>query len=189
MAKYSSILLLALVSLFFFVPMASQAQKATVTKKESGRTVTPSVTPPRSGIIMRNGQMMQIRGKGYSPVTQERTFPNGASLTPNGLLTTTLGEKIQLQNGDHLDLQGNLTRNPVELQQSATVNGDTAGLGTRFQQAQHLQERLYLLQRKIELLEKKNELLQQTVKGKTDTAALKKLDEEIAGLQRLLEKK
>ncbi|WP_066830033.1 DUF6799 domain-containing protein [Rufibacter ruber] len=162
------------------------AQGATIQKTESGRTTTPSVTPAREGVIMRNGKPMTILPKGYAPLSQAKTFPNGAQLQPNGQLKTADGQTRLLQDGDRLDLQGNLIKNPVIVQQSTTLTGDTTGFGNQLLHAQALQERIQLLQRKREILEKKNELLQGAVKDKAKTANLQKLDAELAKVQQQL---
>ncbi|MFC6998465.1 DUF6799 domain-containing protein [Rufibacter roseus] len=165
----------------------AQAQnKATIQKKSSGRTTTTSVTPAREGIIMRNGKIMIILPKGYAPLTSTRSFPNGARVEPDGQFTTPEGEKQQLSDGDRLDLNGNLTRNPVVIEQKTELKGDTTGIGKQLLQAQQLQNRIHLLQRKVDILEKKNELLQSTAKNKPDAEQLKKLDEELAKLKQQL---
>jgi hypothetical protein len=173
--------------LLSFVPFGAQAQKAAIQKKASGRTTTTSVTPQRQGLVMRNGKLMEIQGKGYAPVTNARTFANGAKLQPSGALTMPNGETIQLQEGDHLDLKGTLTRSPVEVQKSTTVSGDTTGISQQLLQAQQINERLKLLQEKQRVLERKNELLQKTAQNKPAAADLKKLDAEIFKLQQQLE--
>ncbi|RNI32877.1 hypothetical protein EFA69_00170 [Rufibacter immobilis] len=166
------------------LPAVSQAQSGSVEKRESGRTTTTSVTPVRQGVLMRNGKMMEIQGKGYAPLTKARTFPNGSTLQPNGTLTVTGGEVLQLNEGDRMDLQGNLTRSPVVVQRSSTVTGDTTGIGKQLLQAQQMNERLKLLQEKQRVLQLKSELLQQTVQSKPDAASLKKLDADISAVQK-----
>src|SRR5215217_6433299 len=89
-------------------PGITQAQNASIGKSERGRTTTTSVAPLHQGIIMRNGKMMEINGQQFTPLTQARTFPNGATLQPNGTLTASGGEATQLAEGDHVDLKGNM---------------------------------------------------------------------------------
>ncbi|WP_207432594.1 DUF6799 domain-containing protein [Sabulibacter ruber] len=167
-------------------PLCSQAQTATINKSERGRTTTTSVTPLRQGIIMRNGKPMEVQGKGYAPLTQARTFPNGSTLQPNGTLTVAGGEVIQLNEGDRLDLKGNLSRSPVEVHRSTTVSGDTTGIGKYLTQANQMNDRLRLLQEKQRVLQLKNELLQKTVQKKPTDAELKKLDADLARLEKQL---
>lgn len=171
----------------FFCSEAVFAQSATIEQKQSARTTTKSVTPTREGILMRNGRMMVILANGYAPLTAVRTFPNGAKIAPSGLLTTPEGEKITLQEGDRLDLQGTLTRSPVITQQSTTTQGDTTGFGKQLLYAKQLQERITLLQRKMSILEKKNEILDSTAKDKSKAAGLKKLNADLAKVQKQLE--
>ncbi|RNI25866.1 DUF6799 domain-containing protein [Rufibacter latericius] len=170
----------------FCAPVLVQAQSASIGKKESGRTTTTSVTPLREGIIMRNGKMMEIRGTNFSPLTQARTFSNGATLQPNGSLTVSGGEAIQLNEGDHVDLKGNVHRTTVITHKSTTVTGDTTGIGKQLLQAQQMNDQLRLLQEKQRVLQQKNELLQKTVQNKPTNTELQKLDADLAKLQQQL---
>ncbi|WP_192823447.1 DUF6799 domain-containing protein [Rufibacter sp. LB8] len=165
----------------FFVCTTARAQTqgATVEKREAGRTAVNGAAPVRQGIIMRNGKMMEIQPKGYAPLLESKKFSNGATLSPGGHFTAASGQVTQLKDGDRIDLQGNFIPNPVVVQQTTTVSGDTTGLGTQLLQAQALQERLQLLESKRTLLEKKNELLQTTLKDKTKTLNLQKVDADL----------
>ncbi|KAA3436476.1 DUF6799 domain-containing protein [Rufibacter hautae] len=167
-------------------PEMAQAQNASIGKSERGRTTTTSVAPLRQGIIMRNGKMMEINGQQFTPLTQARTFPNGATLQPNGTLTASGGEAIQLNEGDHVDLKGNMHRTTVITHRSTTVTGDTTGIGKQLLQAQQMNDRLRLLQEKQRVLQQKGELLQKTVQNKPSQTELKKLDTDLAKLQQLI---
>ncbi|GAB2530483.1 DUF6799 domain-containing protein [Rufibacter soli] len=168
-------------------PVLGQAQNASIQKRVSGRTTTTSVTPMRQGIIIRNGVPVEVQGTKFTPLASARSYKNGAVLQPNGQLTLPGGEVVQLQEGDRLDLKGNLTRSTVVVQKTTTVSGDTAGLGKQLMQAQHQQERQKLLQEKVRLLEEKNRLLEKAVKSKPDAARLQKLDADLAKAQQQLD--
>ncbi|ALI99668.1 DUF6799 domain-containing protein [Rufibacter tibetensis] len=167
-------------------PMLAQAQTASIRKSESGRTTTTSVTPLRKGIIMRNGRLMDVKGKDFTPLAQGRTFPNGSILQPNGSLTLTGGEVLQLNEGDYVDLKGNLHRSTVITQRTTTVSGDTTGIGKQLLQAQQMNDRLKLLQEKQRVLQFKTELLQKTAQNKSNQAELKKLDADLSKLEQQL---
>lgn len=159
---------------------AAPASAQTVTKVVRGTTTTPSVTPFKQGVIIRNGVPVQLKGEATMPVTQTITFPNGTTLQPNGLYTTTDGKHFQLQEGDRIDERGVMQRMPVKIEESVTVSGDTTALGAALQQAQADQEYLQLLQRKRALLEEKSKLLDGAAPAKAQSADLKKIDADIA---------
>ncbi|MBC3538393.1 DUF6799 domain-containing protein [Rufibacter sediminis] len=167
-------------------PVLVQAQNASIGKAESGRTTTTSVTPLRQGIIMRNGKMMEIKGTDFSPLTQARTFTNGATLQPSGSLTIAGGEAVQLNEGDYVDLKGTLHRSTVITHRSTTLTGDTTGIGNQLLQAQQIKDRLRLLEEKQRVLQRKTELLQKTVQNKPSAPELKKLDTDLAKLEQQL---
>ncbi|AKQ44692.1 hypothetical protein TH63_02120 [Rufibacter radiotolerans] len=167
--------------------MLAQAQKATIQKRESGRTTTPSVTPMRQGVIIRNGVPVEVQGNKFTPIANARTFKNGTVLQTNGQLTLPGGEVVQLKEGDRIDMKGNLTRSPVVVERTTTVTGDTAGIGKQLMQAQQQHERQKLLQEKMRLLEEKNRLLEKTIKSKPDAARLQKLDADLAKAQQQID--
>ncbi|WP_181304365.1 DUF6799 domain-containing protein [Rufibacter sp. XAAS-G3-1] len=169
-----------------FAPALAQAQNASMGKSASGRTITTSVTPLRKGMIMRNGKMMEVKGKDFTPLAQARTFPNGATLQPNGAFKAADGETIQLNEGDHVDLKGTFHRSVVVTHSNTTISGDTTGLGKQLLQAQQMKDRLQLLQEKQRVLQQKTDLLQKTVQNKPSQAELKKLDADLARLQQQL---
>ncbi|GGK58708.1 DUF6799 domain-containing protein [Rufibacter glacialis] len=168
------------------IPELTLAQKASIRKSESGRTTTTSVTPLRQGMILRNGKVMEIKGQDFTPLSQARTFPNGAVLQPNGSFTAAGGEALQLKEGDHVDLKGNLHPSTVVTQRNITVSGDTTGMGKQLLQAQQLNDRQKLLQEKQRILQQKHDLLQKTVQNKPNSPELKKLNADLARLQQQL---
>lgn len=170
----------------FFFPTLTQAQNTSVGKSASGRTISTSVTPLRAGMVMRNGKVMEVKGKDFTPLAQARTFPNGATLQPNGSFKTAGGEILQLNEGDHVDFKGTFHRSVVVTQSSTTISGDTAGLGKQLLQAQHMKDRLRLLQEKQRVLQQKTDLLQKIVQNKPNQTELKKLDADLARLQQQL---
>ena len=164
----------------------SQAQQASISTSKSGKTVTPSVTPFRQGVMMRNGKMVEVNNQQITPLAETKRFPNGSTVTPDGVLVNRAGQEIQMQEGDRVDLMGVFSKSPVIINESTVVSGDTAALRNEIRQAQALQTRLELLQRKRELLEQKNALLESAAQDKTKSKELQKLDADLTKVKQQL---
>lgn len=164
----------------------SQAQQASVSTSISGKTVTPSVTPFRQGVMMRNGKMVEVNNQQMTPLEATKRFPNGSTVTPNGVYVNRAGQEIQMQEGDRVDLIGVFSKSPVIINESTVVTGDTAALRNELQHAQRLQNRLDLLQRKRELLEQKNALLENAAQNKTKSKDLIKVEADLKKVQQQL---
>jgi hypothetical protein len=164
----------------------SQAQQASISTSKSGKTVTPSVTPFKHGVIMRNGKMVEVNNQQSTLLTETKRFPNGSTVTPDGVYVNRAGQEIQMMEGDRVDIIGVFSKTPVIINESTVVTGDTASLRNELQQAQQLQNRLDLLQRKRELLEQKNALLESAAKDKTKSKELQKLDADLAKIKQQL---
>ncbi|QHL88953.1 hypothetical protein GU926_16560 [Nibribacter ruber] len=181
------LLLPALLLLFIFgASHQSLAQSASISTSKSGKTVTPSVTPFKQGLMMRNGVVVEINNDVITPIQETRRMPNGTTVTPDGVVVTRRGDEIKMLEGDRVDVNGVFAKTPVIINESTVVTGDTAALRNELNMAQHLQTRLDLLQRKRELLEQKNALLEKAVQSKTKSKELQKVDADLAKVQKQL---
>ena len=58
--------------------------------------------------IVRMGKVMNFKDGVLTPLEKQMTMKNGTVVRPNGLLTMKDGSTYQMQDGERLDMEGNL---------------------------------------------------------------------------------
>ncbi|MEO7311646.1 MAG: DUF6799 domain-containing protein [Chitinophagaceae bacterium] len=69
---------------------------------------TQKVVVDKEGFKKINGQMMVITNGVPELMIKAQTLTNGTWVLPNGAIKTSTGETMTMENGDYLDLEGNL---------------------------------------------------------------------------------
>jgi hypothetical protein len=82
------------------------------------------------GITMKNGKMMMVKEGKLTMMDYEMTMGNGMKVMPNGTIIKKDGTKIMLEEGQHIDMMGqmrnaktkkNITRKTTVKETRATV--------------------------------------------------------------------
>lgn len=76
-------------------------------KSEVSTIVTSAATP--DGFMMQNGKMMMVNDGKFTPMERDITLPNGMKVMKSGSYMPKGGTKTELKEGDHIDMEGNVT--------------------------------------------------------------------------------
>lgn len=66
--------------------------------------------PKMDGAMMKDGVMMLIKSGKMSLMTSEMTLENGTRIMRDGTVIQKDGTKVMLKEGDHIDLEGKITK-------------------------------------------------------------------------------
>jgi hypothetical protein len=61
------------------------------------------------GFVLKDGKTVMVKDGKFTTLKNEITLSNGTIVMSNGIFKTKDGKKIELKEGDHLDLNGKLT--------------------------------------------------------------------------------
>jgi len=80
-------------------------------KSEAGMNNAILVVPATpDGFILKDGKMMMVNNGKWSPMVRDITLPNGTVVMSTGYYMKKDGPKTELKEGEHIDMDGNLTK-------------------------------------------------------------------------------
>jgi uncharacterized protein YdeI (BOF family) len=65
----------------------------------------------KDGYLMKHDKVMEIKDGKVSTLTADATLANGTVIMADGTVKNKDGSVVKLKNGEHIDLQGNITKN------------------------------------------------------------------------------
>ena len=96
------------------VSLGAYARNVSVTgsmKSDVGMNNAVLAAPATSdGFVLKDGKMMMVNNGKWTAMVRDVTLPNGTVVTSTGYYMKKNGPKTELKEGEHLDMEGNLTK-------------------------------------------------------------------------------
>ena len=68
----------------------------------------PGANSHPDGVIMQNGKMMKVKNGQMTSIDQDMTMSNGTKIMSDGTCIKKDGTKINMKEGQHMDMSGNM---------------------------------------------------------------------------------
>jgi len=101
------------------------AQSPYGTGSASSDSVRSSSLNDPDGFIKKDGKVMMVNGGQYTILKKDVTLSDGTVVKTNGSYKTKDGTKMELREGDHLDLNGKLSTLQINNNTNDNLNKQT----------------------------------------------------------------